>query len=283
MKAKLACADFSFPLLPHEHVLDLIAMLKIPAVDIGLFEGRSHLQPSKVFRNVRQSASRLLKQLRDRGLKAADVFMHPASDFESLAPNQPAASKRRWARDIFFKTLEFTARCHGSHVTLVPGVPFPQEPKAASFGRCVEELGWRSAQAKDFGIIFGIEPHIGSIVPTPVAGARLVQSTPGLTLTLDYTHFTRMGYEDSAIEPLLKYASHFHARASRRGRLQAPWRENAIDYRRVLDVMDANRYQGYIGIEYVWIEWQHCNEVDNLSETILLRDFLLSPNHDGHN
>jgi hypothetical protein len=28
-----------------------------------------------------------------------------------------------------------------------------------------------------------------------------------------------------------------------------------------------------LGIEYVWIDWEHCNEVDNLSETILWRDF----------
>ena len=33
-------------------------------------------------------------------------------------------------------------------------------------------------------------------------------------------------------------------------------------------------YPGYVGVEYVWIDWEHCNEVDNVSETILLRDFL---------
>jgi hypothetical protein len=35
-------------------------------------------------------------------------------------------------------------------------------------------------------------------------------------------------------------------------------------------------YPGYIGVEYVWIDWEHCNEVDNISETILLRDYLRS-------
>jgi hypothetical protein len=30
-----------------------------------------------------------------------------------------------------------------------------------------------------------------------------------------------------------------------------------------------------MGVEYVWTEWEHCNEVDNLSETVLLRDHLL--------
>jgi len=51
MTLKLACADFTFPLLPHEHVLQLIAMLEFTGVDIGLFEERSHLRPSTEFEN----------------------------------------------------------------------------------------------------------------------------------------------------------------------------------------------------------------------------------------
>ena len=38
--------------------------------------------------------------------------------------------------------------------------------------------------------------------------------------------------------------------------------------------MRASGYAGYLGIEYVWIDWEHCNEVDNLSETIRFRDYL---------
>src|SRR3977135_4120551 len=49
MKLKLACADFAFPLLPHDRALDLIAMLEFDGVDIGLFEKRSHLWPHKAF------------------------------------------------------------------------------------------------------------------------------------------------------------------------------------------------------------------------------------------
>ena len=46
-----------------------------------------------------------------------------------------------------------------------------------------------------------------------------------------------------------------------------------IDYKRVVDALDEAGYSGYIGLEYVWIDWEHCNECDNLSETILYRDF----------
>ena len=63
MTLKLACADFTFPLLPHEYVLQLIAMLEFKGVDIGLFEERSHLWPSREFENVTQSAQRLKKKL----------------------------------------------------------------------------------------------------------------------------------------------------------------------------------------------------------------------------
>jgi sugar phosphate isomerase/epimerase len=97
---------------------------------------------------------------------------------------------------------------------------------------------------------------------------------PGLTLTLDYTHFTRAGLPDRAVEPLLDHASHFHARGARKGRLQAALPHNTIDYSRVLRSMQKANYRGYIGVEYVWVDWEHCNEVDNLSETIQLRDFL---------
>jgi len=42
----------------------------------------------------------------------------------------------------------------------------------------------------------------------------------------------------------------------------------------VLRAMEKTNYRGYVGVEYVWIDWEHCNEVDNLSETIQFRDFL---------
>ena len=108
----------------------------------------------------------------------------------------------------------------------------------------------------------------------PNKALRLVRETPDLTLTLDYTHFTRAGLPDSAAEKLIPYASHFHARGARKGRLQASFPQNTIDYSRVLKAMRKHHYSGYVGVEYVWIDWGHCNEVDNLSETVQLRDFL---------
>ena len=237
MPPKLACADFAFPLLGHDKVLDLIALLDFQGVDMGLFEGRSHLWPSQVFTDIPSSARRLTTKLRDRGLELADVFLQTAPEFASLAPNHPDEARRRQARDLFAKTLEFASECGCRHVSALPGVHFEGISEAASFERCCGELAWRCEMAQEQGITFSVEAHVGSIVPTPTAAAELVRSVPGLTLTLDYTHFTRSGLSDDEIEPLLNFASHFHARCARPGRLQTSFKENVINYRRVLDSM----------------------------------------------
>jgi sugar phosphate isomerase/epimerase len=153
-------------------------------------------------------------------------------------------------------------------------VLFETESADESWSRACEQLAWRVEQASSTNIVFGTEAHVGSLAPTPADALRLVRDVPGLTLTLDYTHFTREGRPDSEIEPLVKHASHFHVRGARPGRLQCSFKDNQIDYGRIVDVMVQSPYSGYIGIEYVWIDWEHCNEVDNLSETILFRDFL---------
>jgi len=274
MNPRFACADFTFPLLSHEQVLDLIAMLGFEGVDIGLFEGRSHLQPSGEFRNVRKSARALGRKLADRGLKPADIFLQTAPEFVSLAPNHPDPRRRARARRLFLQTLEYAAECGGRHVSALPGVYFSEEARAASFARACEELAWRCEEARGAGITFSVEAHVGSVAPVPKDALRLLRGTPGLTLTLDYTHFVRRGIPDAEVEPLIAHASHFHARGARKGRLQARFKENTIDYARIVREMKKAGYRGYIGIEYVWTDWEHCNEVDNLSETILLRDFI---------
>jgi hypothetical protein len=52
--------------------------------------------------------------------------------------------------------------------------------------------------------------------------------------------------------------------------------ENTIDYDGVLRAMQKSNYKGFVVLEYVWTEWMDLNRVDNVSETIILRDLLLA-------
>ena len=275
MNIKLSCADYTFPLLEHEHVLDLIAMLGVQGVDIGLFGGRSHIRPENVIENIKMAARELSEKVATRGLEIATIFLIPKNlDFLSLATNNPNAGQRRQARDLFQRILEFTVRCNATHLSAGAGVHWEGESFDVSFGRDAEELAWRVEKATELGVTFAIEPHANSLTSTPETTKRMIDMAPGLTLALDWAHFIRQEIPETEVESLLDYTSHFHARGANKDKLQSSLRENTIGYAQIISNLERRGYPGYITLEYTWTEWEHCNEVDNLSETILLRDYL---------
>jgi sugar phosphate isomerase/epimerase len=272
MKINLGCADFSFPLLTHDAALGVVALLGLRGVDIGLFAGRSHLRPEIELRKPAKHGSALRRRLAGLGLVAGDIFLQVHDNFADFAVNHPDAARRKFAREQFLRTLDFSAAAGSNHVTILPGVSF--ESRAESLARAASELLWRVGQAKKMELTVAVEPHLGSIADTPKRALQLAASLPGLGLTLDYAHFTRAGFPDRLIEPLAARATHFHARCARKGRLQSSFKHNSIDFSRALAALDRSRFRGWLALEYVWIDWEHCNEVDVLSETVQLRDHL---------
>jgi len=78
---KLSCADFTWPLLPHQDVLRLIHSLDIEGLDLGLFVERSHIRPEIIRRDIPMWAGILRERIRGAGLELADVFVQNALDF----------------------------------------------------------------------------------------------------------------------------------------------------------------------------------------------------------
>ncbi len=270
MSFQYACADFAFPLLPHQNVLKLIQLLGFDGVDIGLFQDRSHLQPSMVFDQPAKQGKLLKESVLDAGIAVADVFLQSDLDFSVKAINHPNSKVREEERVQFQKLIEYAIAAGSKHITCLPGVHFEEETYESSYQRVVEELLWRVDMAQQAGLIFAVEAHLGSIVDTPEKTAKLVQDTQGLTLTLDYTHFAKMGIPDERVHPLITHASHFHARGAAKGKLQTVIGENAIDYNAIIKEMKRTHYQGFVGVEYIWTEWENCNRTDNVSESIQL-------------
>lgn len=281
MKLRLSCADFSFPLLSHDGALKVIALLGLRGADIGLFAGRSHLRPETELSAPEKRGGALRRRLAREGLAAADVFLQLHENFTDCAVNHPEAARRKFARQQFLKMLDYAAAAGSKHVTLLPGVAFKDESRQASLARAAGELSWRVERAAALKLTVGVEPHVGSIIDTPERALELAALAPGLGFTLDYAHFTRVGVPDVRIEPLTARATHFHARCARKGRLQSGFKENTINFPRVLMALDNFRFTGWIALEYVWIDWEHCNEVDVLSETIQLGAHLAAAAKNG--
>lgn len=274
MKLKLSCTDFSFPLLAHEQALAAIALLGFRGADIGLFEGHGHLKPSAELNTPAASGAKLKRRLAAHGLKASDIFLQIHSGFVEFAINHPDNRRRQFARDQFLRALEYANAAGADHVTILPGVAFAGESRAESISRSADELNWRVAQAKAAKLQLAVEPHIGSLIDTPEKALDLVKRVNGLGFTLDYAHFTRAGISDTRIEPLAKFATHLHARTARRGRLQSPLKDNTIDFPNVVKALAKAKFFGWVALEFVWIDWEHCNEVDIVSETVQLKSLL---------
>jgi sugar phosphate isomerase/epimerase len=271
----LACSDFSFLQVSHDLALDIIAGLGFDGADVSLMLGYSHLPVEEVLEMPESWGQRVRTMLSDRGLATADVNFLPGGDFVSLAVNHPEEARRGNAADLFRRALDFAGAAGSRHMTMLPGVPWEGEPACESLGRSARELWWRVAEARARGITLSVEAHVGSIAPSPSAAAQLLELTPGLTLTLDLTHFVSLGYSQDECMPLVNAASHFHARGGAPGKLQATAEDNIIDYGRVLQSMKDGGYSGYFEVEYEWNEWCGCNRVDVLAETVLMRDLAL--------
>jgi sugar phosphate isomerase/epimerase len=280
---KLASADFTWPGLRPEFVLDLIAELGLSGVSMAFMGGLTATDPADVAADPEGFAKTVAERLERRKLAAADVFLIPRVDLVGMAVNHPDQSERDASVEVFSAFLRFAAGVGSSGMTILPGLVFGGELWERAFDRSVEALKPRVDAARDAGLRLSVEPHIvstspyiGSLADTPERVARLADAVPGLELTLDYGHFNVQGIPDREVEPLLAHARHFHMRGGARGLVQTKFEDNVTDFTRILDVMAEIGYDGWVEIEYVHDPRPGCSDCDNIQEIRKFREFALA-------
>jgi sugar phosphate isomerase/epimerase len=273
---ELTCTSFSFPLLSFEDACKAIALLRIPAVDLGAHAGGSHLQPEEIEGRPAATAERVKRALGEAGLRPADLFPTFGHGFRDRPVNHPDAATRaaNLGRFESFVALCRATGCPG--ITLLPGVPWEELGPQRSFDLSVETLSRYAAIAGAAGLRLSVEPHLESVAEAPEAALALAERTPGLRLTLDYSHFVAGGFPPERVHPLIPRAGHFHARQAAPGFLQTSAALGTLDFRDIVGRLKAAGYDGYLCVEYTWQEWRGCNTLDVISESVLLRDQLLS-------
>ena len=272
---ELTCTSFSFPLLSFEDACKVIALIKIPCVDIGAHAGGPHIQPDEIEARPAVVAERIRRAVGDSGLRVSDLFPTFGHGFRDRPVNAPAIAVRDANLPRFRAMVEVCRAVGGKGITLLPGVIWDELGIDGSFELSVRELSRMVPIAHDAGLRLSVECHLESIAEPPQRARELVEAVPGLQLTLDYSHFIANGYKPEDVHPLVRYAGHFHARQARNGYLQAPQREGTLDFGDIIRRLKASGYQGDICVEYTWQEWRGANNVDVLMESILLRDKLL--------
>jgi sugar phosphate isomerase/epimerase len=268
---RFSCSDYTFPLLTRAHRFALLQLLGFKYVDIGLFERSEDLRPSQLLAAPGAFIQSLQDDLQGAGLQVADVFLQTGADPFECASNAPSPIIRAENRETFLLALDLCAALGCTHLTGLPGVWHNGVGDPDDWALAVDEVGWRQQAASSAGVSYAIEAHVGSICPDIASTRSLLDSVTGLTLTLDYGHFVMAGLNSLDIHSLLPFASHIHVRGGAPKRLQTPVSENEIDFTGMVHRLQKQKYNGFLAVEYVWTEWEHCNRTDNVSETIILR------------
>ncbi len=273
-KLKLALADYTFGSLQFDQSLHLIKLLGFDQVDLGLneIEDNLHLVTGEELRDPVENGKRVRERAEKAGLSISDVFMQRGS-FMDTALNHPDPVIREESSQAFKATVQYALACGCSHISIVPGCIF-NDDYSGSLKLASEELKWRCDYAAQHNISTGIEAHVESIVETPQRALALIQMTPGLTLTLDHSHFIRLGATQDEVDQLLPYTSHMHIRNTAKGFLQTIFEESELDYEKLVSRMKACNYSGTVAIEFCSIVWENLNRIDTIGETMKLRKCL---------
>jgi len=254
--------------------MSVIADLGFDGVDIGVFNTQTHVTVPAIIENPSARAEDVLRISGRAGLRVSDVFLTAADTLESLSPT--SRSKADWdqLQKIFEALIEFAVAVGSSGITMLPGViengVSPEEARDLS----AERLSVLIELAADSGLATSVEPHVGSIIEDPKSTLELLEMCPGLTVTLDPSHFGFLGWPVSSLIPLIARTRHVQVRPAALGVMQTRLVDNQLDLELLICELVKQDYQGWIASEFVWMEKWGCDRVDNTSETKFLGQFL---------
>lgn len=266
MRIRYSCADYGWPSLQHRTVMAVASDLGYDGIDIGIFEEATHVKVSDL-KHWREKSARVSRDLNDKGLQCADVFLIPSADLSCLTPSHPDPQVQTDAIRIFEIAALLTRNLKAPGLTISPGVIHKGDTHQQALLRVSKALRARVEIASFHGLELSVEPHRGSLIDTAKKVEDLLDAVDGLTLTLDVS---MMFFCGMTIEEIASFASrtrHVQFRPGARDRVQVRLKNNEIDFDPILQALNQSSYQGWLGTEYVWMERWGCDRVDVTEES----------------
>ena len=269
MKIELGCHKWTFPAATCLESARLVRALDFDYLDLG---NGPDFDPRYIAEHPFEEAERFNGIKSETGVRFVDCFPQPGDIL--FGNNHPSGEVREFYRRTWKGFFPFAAAIGLSGVTLSPGRLWPGESTEAGFLRAAEELRWIAVEAARHELLLRIEPHVESVTWTPQLAVRMCNEVPGLSLTVDHSHFIFHGilYED--IAQMHPHGTHWHARQARPGETQTRFEDGEIRFDRIVADLNAQGYSGVISLEYVHAPWMFQDRLDCVTETIRLRDQL---------
>lgn len=262
---KLSATSWSFPLLTLAEVGRVVEALGIGGLDLGLFY-KSSLDKTRILADPEAYGEEIRTSL---PVMVANYYHLFGSDLHernlALPPNPENL------RDLK-AVLKFAKAAGAPTVFILPGMVNPGQSRNAALKQSAEALKPMVDAGIEEGVTVTVEPHVHSIAESVEAAQALLESVPGLKLTLDPAHFVALGFRQDEIEALAPLAAHVHLRQARQGHLQSRLEDGTINFPAFLGALKDAGYEGWLAAEYVHQSYMNTLFEDVLSETVKMRD-----------
>jgi sugar phosphate isomerase/epimerase len=266
---RLSLTSWSLPRCTLREAAAIGKALGIEALDLGLLHGPA-LDKAKLLAEPEAAAEEILALEIDCP-NLYWLFGDGLADRHLAEPDARRANEADFAR-----VVTFARAARIPTIFVLPGVCGQKRDREAALEQAAASLRPLVAMADDAGITLTVEPHVGGFAESPSTTQALLAAVPGLKLTLDYAHFTCLGYPQDAIDVLAPLAAHVHLRQAKPGALQAKLEHGTLNFPAMLATLHRHGYAGHLAIEYVHQDYMDTLYDDVLSETIKLRDVVRS-------
>lgn len=261
---KLSLTAWSFPSCTLREAAALSTALGIGALDVGLFY-RSSLDKAEILTDPKSAAARIS----DLGVSIPNYYHLFGEGLGGRNLALPGTIDAN-AADLD-QVLTFADAAGIASVFILPGIVNPGQSREVSARVAAESLTALLAVASHHKARLCIEPHVHSWAESPDLVRALVEAT-GIGLALDYSHFACLGYRQSEVDPLARYAVHVHLRQARMGALQAKFAQGTLNFPAMFGTLRDAGYDGWLALEAVHQDYMNTLSEDVLTETIALRD-----------
>lgn len=217
-----------------------------------------------------------VQRVKELGLIAPNIHWTFAPG--SLYPviNDPDPKVRADNKEQIKRLVEFCYAAGILSILVLPGMLLPGQSAADGRALSADVLNEYAELSREANIDLFIEPHVKCSFESPKMATWLAQQVPGARIALDYAHFICQGYTQPEVDTLIPYAGHVHLRQAKSGLLQTKLEDGTINFPLVVDELLNAGYSGYWCIEYVHQDYIGADNVDVLTETVKMRNFLLT-------
>lgn len=214
------------------------------------------------------------QRVTDLGLITPNIHWTFATGSLNPVINDPDPKVRAENKDQIRRLTEFCQVAGILSILVLPGMVLPGQKASDGWALSAEVLNEYVNITQEAGIDLFIEPHVKSSFESPKMAAWLAQQVPAARIALDYSHYVCQGYTQPEVDPLIPYTGHVHLRQAKSGLLQTRFEEGTINFALLLDGLRQADYDDYLCVEYIHQDFIGATNVDVITETVKMRDFI---------